>query len=342
MKHFYELPKLDVIRALSTGVMVNLKIDTSAFILGRNDYGKIEAFGRDGREPISLVRRQACDLWEAPIKHLSQQNLPIIKEGMRIHMELFDDRLHTLVDHPNKPRNNLIISCITIDGKPVVGAFDWYEMMADSFEISPPPVLHFGPVVQTDILKLYDLGPGVSSKKFKDVVLGAFNNCSLGMPYIGERIEGVVVYPLDTELEPFKIVDPNFTREIKEKKGQDEYYQELNEIIFSRLEEAFSKVSVNQAYVSIVEGLADEIKKFEEIALMRNKYKEACFPRFSRLSFHLLPSSTKEKSENDWVYEDLFRTLLLLLRRKRTKAIPSIGLTKEKKEMVNRIIDHMT
>ncbi|MDX8383311.1 MAG: hypothetical protein R8M45_04460 [Ghiorsea sp.] len=338
---------------LTQTITTNIKIDTSALVVGNVD-GEIRYYGREGRVEITTARRQGADLYEKSIKHLETRKLSSIPKGVRIFMEYFDDRLPTLIKYTQSPLNDLIISYITKDGKILSPADPLNMKMAKLLNIAPPPVLFHGKLnkSQKDKLVKYadtpkeDLMKEYGGLNFVEFTLSLFTPKSDLKYLIGNTLEGLVFYfDSGTSLSMAKITDPNFTAQIKKKQGkEDEFHTKIMDVIYNNMEhisyKVFSKSFSNK--IDFVEKMTKEYLKLSDVKKL-NVYKHTVTEsRFARLTFALLPSSIANMVDKTWYAEDIFRILHFMFQTPKKRINRANGLTIERKNMVNDIIAKMS
>lgn len=335
---------------LNNKVAVNLKIDQSAFVVGKVK-GEIKYWGREGRVELTNFRRQGADLYEDTIKHLESRDLDKIPEGVQIYLEFFSDRLPTLVKYAHKPKNNLIISFIKQNGKIVAPNEPINKKMADLLDVSPPPVLFSGKLdsKQKDKLMQYaetppeDLASKYGGKNFVEFVLSLFLPPSNMKYLMTDELEGMVFYfGSGDKIDMAKINDPSFTIGIKKKQNKNNiYFTELMEVIYNDLKKHSDKVGfTGRKYTTFIYNLTQEYIKSGKIKPL-DKYKnDVTNERFARLTFDLLPQNVNKMVEKNWYAEDVYRVLHFMFEKSKKRVNMKTGLTKERKELINSIVDN--
>jgi len=334
---------------LNRTITVNLKIDQSAFVVG-NVNGEIKYYGREGRTEITKHRRKGMDLYEEPIRHLESRDLSKIPSGVFVYLEFFDDRLPTLVKYMTKPKNNLIISYLKKDGKILSPAHSLNETIARLLDVSPPPVLFHGKLSakQKELILDYantpsdELTKKYGGKNFVQYVLSLFVPSQKMKYLMTDNLEGMVFYFDDgNKIDMAKINDPSFTEGIIDKGNKDDQYNRLMmEVIYDNLEDYANRVKASN-YDDLIYQLTKLYIKHPKIKKLDKYHSQVTANRFSRLTFSLLPSKVEKLVNSTWYAEDVYRILHFLLEKPKRRANPRNGLTRERKEMVNRVVDKL-
>lgn len=337
---------------LNRRVVVNLKIDQSAFVVG-NDSGEIKYFGREGKVQITPFRRQGADLYEKPIAHLEKRKLTSIPSGVFVYIEFFDDNLPTLIRYTQKPKNNMIISYVKRGGKIVPPADPINKEMADLLAISPPPVLFDGKLSSDQKKKLIEyvstpdseLGGKYGGKNFVQYVLSLFTTPKEMKYLMTDKLEGMVFYFDDgKQVDMAKINDPSFTAGIKEKSNKDDqFHKKMMEIVYRDMESVSNKVFAGSYNINnFAEKMTREYMRQSKDLKRLDQYKDrVTSTRFARLGFSMLPKSVLDMVNKVWYSEDIYRTLHFMFEKEKKRANPRTGLTRERKEMVNSIVNKL-
>jgi len=339
---------------LDRKVVVNLKIDQSAFVVA-NDSGEIKYFGREGKVQITQHRRQGADLYEDIISHLETRNLNKIPSGVFVYLEFFDDRLPTLIKYVSKPKNGMIISYVKQNGKILPPDHPINEKMATLLAVSVPPVLFSGKLnnKQKESLIGYaetpteELQKKYGGKNFVQFVLSLFTPPSKMKYLMTDHLEGMVFYFDDgKKIDMAKINDPSFTQGIKDKGNKDDsYHKLLMQMIYADMERVSERVlsKGKLPYQTFIERMTKEyIRRNHDMTRKLNAfYGTVTANRFARLGFALLPSSVLNMVEKDWYAEDIYRTLHFMFEKEKKRTNPRTGLTKERKELINDIISRL-
>jgi len=326
-------------KLLRRDVTVNLKIDTSAIVVGKES-GVVKYWSREGRDEIDHERRLAIDLWEPFISHLNRgaSKLP---DNCKVFIEFFSKNLKTIIKYKTHPTNDMIISYVALDGVTLMPNDDRVIQIANDLNIALPPVIFSGKLntAQKSLISAFN----ITTTDFSDYL----DYCGFPIPdelsYLIEGgIEGVCLYFDGPKIETYKMVDPEFSLSIVEKKkfGADNFHHYCSNLVFSNFEMVFNACNRGQTKFQLLEDMARVYCKLEPARTLPEQFK-ICVPesRFSRLNFKYLPKSVSEMVDENWMAEDIYRILLLSLRKPRLRAMPKLGLTKEIKEFMNRAID---
>lgn len=340
MKHLNEVlnKDIDINDFLNKWFVVNLKIDQSAFSIQKEN-GEIKYFGREGRNEINLHRRQGADLYEDIIEYLETRNLDDIPDGVQVFLEFFDDRLPTTIKYPKKPKNNMIISYVKLDGKILPPDHHYTFEMVELLGISPPPILYSGSLTSYQKELLVDYTNG-KIDNFNDFVYGIFPPNDNVEYLMTNELEGIVLYFDDTI--SVKLNNPHFTEQSK-KKDEDPFFTTLMYIIYKDLEKYSDDVIRNihylpRPYRSDIIMLTRRYVFNSEIEELEQYKEQVTSNRFARLSFDLLPREVFELVEKKWYAEDIYRILHFMLYKPKLRTNPKTGLTRERKDMINRVI----
>lgn len=336
---------------LNKKVAVNLKIDTSALVVGKID-NEIKFWGREGKIEIDKFRRQGADLYEKSIKYLESRDLDKIPNGVQIYMEFFDEKLPTLIKYTQHPKNDLIISYIKKNGK-IVPPDDKLNLeMAKLLNISPPPVLFSGKLNDKQKQKLIeyaetnkeDIVNKYGGKNFVKFVLSLFVPPSQMKFLLTDSLEGLVFYfGNGNSIDMAKLNDPSFTQGIKSKQNkEDVYHKSIMEIIYADLKNYADGVGYTGSnYNDFIYKMTQKYIKSGKLKAL-DKYKNnVTEQRFARLSFELLPPKVKSMVDKNWSSEDIYRTLHFMFEKAKKRINIRTGLTKERKETINYIVDNI-
>lgn len=335
---------------LNKKVAVNLKIDTSAIVVGKIN-GEIKYWGREGKTEITNFRRQGADLYEKSIKHLESRDLNKIPDGVQIFMEFFDARLPTIVTYTQHPKNNLIISYIKKNGKIIAPDNPLNEKMAKLLDIAPPPVLFSGKLNKKQKQQLIDyaetppeeIAQKYGGKNFVKFVLSLFVPPSKMKFLMTDTLEGMVFYFGEGDkIDMAKVNDPSFTQGIKDKQNKNDiYHTSIMKIIYDNLTKHANKVGYKTSnYNDFIYSLTQQYVKSGKLKAL-DKYKyNVTDQRFARLTFNLLPGKVKKMVDKQWSAEDVYRILHFMFEKSKKRTNPRTGLTKDRKEQINNIVDN--
>lgn len=342
---------------LNDEIDVNIKIDQAAFVVKKQD-GNVKFYGREGREEITKIKRSIMDIYEDAIKHI-EQKAKKLPDNTEVYLELFHDKLKTIVQYKTKPKNNLIISYIKKDGKILNPNDPFNYKVAELLDVAPPPVIFSGKLneKQKTLIKQFINSSEEERKqkygktKFLDFIMSLFVTPS-ELKWLQEGgYEGVVFY-FKNNAYSAKIVDPMFTATKQQEEDFNLFKQQLNEFVHDYLNkhldevaEKFVKSSAIQTtedvFIEFISLLTqDAIKQYgEQLHKQLDKFQqEQISRRFSNITYSLLPSYIKQLSKKYWWTEELFTMFTLLLQKEKTKINIKQGLTKERKEAINNMV----
>ena len=368
MKLFNELKHLSAFESgiieklLSGPVTASIKIDTSAFVIMR-DGRFLKFFGREGREEIDPNKRAVNAMYESFIEHVESTDWRSLPHRHKIYTELFLDRLPSIIKYTKKPKNNLIISYITDAGGKILKPDN--PLVADvakTLEIAPSPVIFSGTLSSSSRAKLkeYTQTGEHGYSTFLEFVFSLFTPPEDLKWLVKDGFEGVVLY-FGTNDAPVmaKLVDPNFTSQIKDKKAsgsdEDSYYIQLaNEVwgatrplmpwIEKTIEDIASgkkRLSGATHFLQFCAALSGEIirKYGNNISNKLASHKdEVIGSRFFQLAPNLVPKGMMSLSGKFWFAQDVFSILVNGLRNMKTRVNPKTGLDTTRKDLINRMI----
>jgi phosphopantetheine adenylyltransferase len=314
--------------AFDAEVCVNIKIDQSALIVKRVG-NELKFYGREGSTEIDYIKRTISDIYEAPIKHIESTFWEQLPEGWEIHLENFNDKFNYHVKYAKKPKNNLIMSCVkTPYGNVIMPDNERVLEIAKLLDVEPPPVIFSG------ILPKWVIAAAESNREPFDCF---FIPDEYEWLVEGGK-EGLVIYLWNGR--SIKWIDPSFTNREKPKTNK-EFETLVTNIITDRIwefvehESEFAKLTRNK-YNDVINFcyelskwvvLTTDLAKIGEL----DKFKEEIIhSRFSNLNYKFLPKALVEQIERHWWFEDIYRTILILLNRKVNSKDPGIRAGQEK------------
>lgn len=368
MKLFNELKHLSAFESgiieklLSGPVTASIKIDTSAFVIMR-DGRFLKFFGREGREEIDPNKRAVNAMYETFIEHVESTDWRSLPHRHKIYTELFLDRLPSIIKYTKKPKNNLIISYITdAGGKILKPDHPLVSDVAKTLEIAPSPVIFSGTLSSSSRAKLkeYTQTGDHGYPTFLEFVFSLFTPPTDLKWLVKDGFEGVVLYFGSNEAPVMaKLVDPNFTSQIKDKKAsgsdEDSYYIQLsNEVwgitrpLMPWIEKTIEDIATGKKrlsgathFLQFCAALSGEIirKYGNNISNKLADHKdEVIGSRFFQLAPSLVPKGMMALSGKFWFAQDVFSILVNGLRNMKTRVNPKTGLDSNRKDMMNRII----
>jgi hypothetical protein len=341
-------------KLLNQKVLVNFKIDTSAFMV-KNDGGKLRFYGREGKQELDLTKRAGSNIWEEFIAHIEKQDWKKLPDGVEVYMEMFNDKIPTIVKHASKPLNGLIISYCKKDGKILIPNDKVCEKAAKLLKVSPAPIMFDGKLStkQKDKLKAFLIHPDTDTpQKFAKFVLSLFVPPKAVNSLIGDTMEGLVFYFQDGSTA--KVIDPSFTQQIKDKKGNEaEFFDIMSKLVYNELEVSVDSILANPAsmkkimsekgekryirFVSAVTGsmLQRVAKKMKNVDSYRADVEKN---RYSSISSELVPTGINTLVSKYWWAEDVFRIILYGIRKEKKRIHVVSGLTADRKNIINGIV----
>lgn len=344
-------------KLLSQKIVVNFKIDTSAFMV-KNDDGTLRFYGREGKQELDLTKRAGSNIWEEFISHIEKQDWKKIPSGVEVYMEMFNSNIPTIVQYASKPKNGLIISYCKKDGKTLTPNDKLCVKMADVLNVSPPPVMFEGKMSGKQKEKLMEFlsNPvSTSPQEFAKFVLSLFVPPKAVKYLIGETMEGLVFYFNDGTMA--KIIDPSFTQKIKEKKDKtDEFFLTVSNLVYIELEKSVDSILNNKSsmkkvlnasgekrYIRFVSAITGSIlqrvaKKMKDIDSFRSDVEAN---RFSNISSKLVPTGINTLVSKYWWAEDVFRIILYGIRKEKKRIHKPSGLTLDRKNIINGIVSKL-
>lgn len=341
---------------LSKELTINIKIDVTSFNI-KVENGEVVFYGREGRQPINLIKRITTNLYEEPIKHITSRPLDKLENGLEIYMEYFNDKLPTLIKYYVKPKNNLIISFIKKNGKILMPTDPLVEKISKILDIETPPILFSGKLNKKQKDKLLQF---ISLKDDEKIIFleknyqGSFITFVLSLFFDGNEIkflkasglEGLVFYFKNgDEILMSKITDPIFTKKVKEKKKSsiesknNEYLKKLIDIIFvPEIEEiAFNILRKKENYYSFIYKLTLAVfKKFKsKLENKLRKYENEINEFPFGVNEALIPSKLKNMFKKYFYLKDIYRLYLTQFSKPKKRALGNFD--KKKKELINKI-----
>lgn len=344
---------------LTGDVFINLKIDTSAFIIKKDSNG-LSYWGREGAQELDKIKRAGSDIWEKFIGHIENQKWEKLPNDITIATEMYNKRISTIVKWDIAPKGGMIISWIKLKGKILPLNDPMYERVSSILQIAPPPVIHAGKLntKQKKLIRQLAENPDViTGEQFAAEILSIFTLKPAHAFLAGDFIEGVVIYAQDGST--YKITDNFFTAVNKEKNENksNEFFELLSSTAYNNLKSAFSSVTGNKrsmdkimrhtdkddryiAFISaltgtIIQKVAKDMKKVDD-------YKtDVESGRYSNISSDFVSSGMRSLISKYWWSEDLFRVLLYGIRREKKRVHIKSGLTADRKNLINGIVSEL-
>jgi phosphopantetheine adenylyltransferase len=159
-----------------------------------------------------------------------------------------------------------------------------------------------------------------------------------------------------------KLVDPNFTSQIKDKKAagadEDSYYLQLSNEIWAltrplmpwiektigEIASGKKKVSGATAFLQFCAALSGQIVNqygHQISAKLSSHQDEVIGSRFFQLAPNLVPKGMMTLSNRFWFAQDIFSILVNGLRNMKTRVNPKTGLDASRKDLMNKIIQSL-
>lgn len=361
--HFHQLRKSRGEEFLETllaePVVVNVKIDQTAIVLKKKN-GKVDFFGRHGKQRIGHNKRVIMNLYDKAINFLSSKNTQSLPDNLEVFMELFDPNLKTKVTYRTTPRNNLIISYARLNGEMVLPNEPLIKQIAKVLDVSEPPILFDGKLTfkQKELILRFvqldeeDRREHFSEDNFLQFILQLFVPPSSFKWLESNGFEGVVFYFKDSQYTA-KMVDPMFTAGVQteHESGMTQFRTNMLDIVFKYLKEDANHI-MNNFTTSLIEPseslftryIADLTKymttlhSLEFTKAFEHHKNEQKARRFAQLSFNLLPPFMRHLITQYWWAEEIFVLLTNLLQKERVKVDIKRGLTSDRRNVVNDIV----
>lgn len=345
-------------RLLNDEVDVNIKIDQAAFVVKKQN-DQVKFFGREGREEITKIKRSTMDIYEDAIRHI-EQKAKLLPNNTEVYLELFHDKLKTIVQYKTKPKNNLIISYIKKDGKILNPNDEFNYKVAELLDVAPPPVIFSGRLneKQKTLIKDFIISSDEERKqkygktKFVDFIMSLFVTPS-ELKWLQEGgYEGVVFY-FKNNAYSAKIVDPMFTAKKQEQSGDeiDEFRKKLLDFVYTYLKTDLEDVAekfvkspdiktTEDVFISFISELTRYMvnKHHTELQQLDKYEQEQKSRRFSNLTYSLLPPYMKQLAQKHWWVEELFAILTNMLQKEKSRINIKQGLTQERKDAINDMV----
>lgn len=324
---------------LDQKVVINVKVDQVAFVVKKIGE-EIQFFGRDGKQPINIIKRATNNLYEDAITHVNKMSWDWLPDGIEVYLEYFTDKLEMSTHYNKRPRNGLIVSYVKYNGAVLSPDKPLVSEISLTFQVSPPPILFNGFLneYQKNALLNYVKLPqeerqnNFSKQNFVKFLTNIFDHPEdLRWLYEG-GYEGLILY-FGHGLTRAKLVDPMFGIEkMQEKDSQYTGYEKtVDRLLLSTISAVFDKTLEDfrpkhfpeQDYINFVSSLAfDLIVKYGTIFDAQlapfNRYRAT--RRGAGLTYEFLPKVIKELTIKYWWAEDVVIQLLQLLRTKRANA----------------------
>jgi len=234
---------------LNQYVIVAEKLDGMRFSLQKDENGNIQYFKRDGKNPISKIDRTLMKVFEDAINHiesLDEKILDKIPDDYHFGFEYFYDKKPVNITYDRLPKNKLVLTDIQVrefaqKPKKIIDDPKILIEWANDLNVEEPPVLFQGKLnkqqktqinefLNTPINKLEEY---FSTNSFVRYILSILNpdlKRTALMEDLDKPIEGVVFKFMDTKDDTdfmAKIVDPIFTKIVKEKKNIENNYEDI-------------------------------------------------------------------------------------------------------------------
>ncbi len=343
---------------LNGELYINLKIDTSSFII-KKDNNELKYFGREGKQEIDTIKRAGSNIWEPSIEHIEKQDWQKLPNGITIATEMFNPKISTIIKWDKAPKGGMIISWIKMNRKTVPLNDPIYDKVADILQITPPPVIHAGKLnakQKQSIEQLVNDPDVLSGEAFAAELLSIFTLKPAHAFLAGKFIEGVVIY--DSRGNSYKITDNFFKIKNKEKNKDksDVFHELISATAYKHIEAAFKSVKKNprsmkkimsksgqDRYIAFIASVTGTIvQKIAKDMGNVDAYKsDVENSRYSNITADKAPAGVSALVQKYWWAEDLFRTLLYSLRRDKKRLHAKSGLTSDRKDLINDMVSQM-
>ncbi len=343
---------------LNGELYINLKIDTSSFII-KKDNNELKYFGREGKQEIDTIKRAGSNIWEPSIEHIEKQQWEKLPNGITIATEMFNPKIGTVIKWDKAPKGGMIISWIKMNRKTVPLNDPIYDKVADILQITPPPVIHAGKLnakQKQSIEQLVNDPDVLSGEAFAAELLSIFTLKPAHAFLAGKFIEGVVIY--DSRGNSYKITDNFFKIKNKEKNKDksDVFHELISATAYKHIEAAFKSVINNprsmkkimsksgqDRYISFIASVTGTIvqKIAKEMGNVDAYKSDVENSRYSNITADKAPAGVSALVQKYWWAEDLFRTLLYSLRRDKKRLHAKSGLTSDRKDLINDMVSQM-
>lgn len=335
-------------KIVKQNLVISVKIDCASLVAVNHGGSELEFFGRGGNQSIDFYQRAAMDIYEESIDHLNQFK-DHMEYGKRHFFEFYREGMPTIIKLKEPPLNNLVL--LGIDGlRP-----DSQEVkeIAKKLRVTPPPIIFSGKLNrnQIDTLKEYMMSDG-EEQSLREVLADIFK---IDEVYnLSDDMEGIVIwFENDGDPSEFKIIDHQFKRRFDQadlgKAKIRPYRANLNFILWNK----------NQPWQELaqqaVDSEGDNLINFARLYSTHIDDKEgehihkshvmnnATFPefvrksRFYQLNKKWLDDDLLRRSKEHWYFDDIFREIIMSLRKERKRRNFQIGLGSKELERIRVI-----
>jgi phosphopantetheine adenylyltransferase len=340
-------------------VIINEKIDASAFGFRKEEEGELKFFKKD--KEINYVDRVLSQYYEKAIQYI-EKIYPEIKEDIPPYFyfgfEYFAETNPQNIDYGYVPKNNLILSYIHVVDenykvKQTIQNRETLNAWADFLNVDRPPIIYEGYLSDEQKTQILDfihtsyseLVDKFKTKSFTKYIISVLTNeTEVEHKVLGDnKLEGVVFrfYEQPTEDEQTqdvvvaKLIDPMFEELIKKNNkssnNQSSDYVYLIVVNLLNFIESFSPAQLRiqfqyndeqRRYIELVNYV---YKKFIDKYGYRFRDLEMEIPEFLKkknfdLNYQLIEDSEIESLINDnETYKEIYRIFINFFRRKRKK-----------------------
>ena len=231
-QHLHEITSKygeDFVRNLlnSDNIRINLKIDGACLIVEKKD-GELTFYNKNKRRLIDDVYRVANPVFNVVMDEIIEEDKEQQIPDGTYHLELLNRKTQNIIGYNYMYPNYWIPSYVEVNNKII----DWWGIKW----LHEPPELLRGRLdnEQIDFMLNYTNYELHEFSKQVEYQFGKFYDCQ----YESDLIEGLVIYIDDKYT--FKVVDPAFTRAVKEKNKPtlyDEYVDHLGSILWDYVSE---------------------------------------------------------------------------------------------------------
>lgn len=329
LAHLADLGKrdADLERLLSLPLSINIKVDQASFVVMR-DGDRLRYFGRGGTDEITKVKRVGLNLYEAAIQHVERQDWRRLPDQVRVFLELFDDSLPSIARYSTAPPSKMMLSYCQA-GSTIIGPADpLCQVVAEILNVEPPPMIFNGTLSVEQRQRLLDYVRQPAGDLIS-LVRELFSVPAELEFLMVENFEGLVLYLSYDRVPMAKLVDPRFTRAIKQKaEVKSPWFDALMDAVFDNAELVASAIdqlrprgaSAEDRYIDAIERLTlaiyQQLKRDIDDRLSSLENEPGGRVNVAALS----PELRAAIDDRAWV-EPLFSALLFTLRKERSASM---------------------
>lgn len=315
MIHFKDLDAEVQNYILDSFLVINNKIDLLAFAVRPNKDKTISFFGKEGKK-LTTQKRVLVDFYDDAMRYFTNNENKLFNSefiGKTFFMEYYSEHSPNLRKPRRVPKNNFILSYVKENEQVYPPNSDIASKFASSLDIDPPPIIWEGTLNEDQKTLLLDMA-------YADILdREIFERLSILFPKSSDYIsmynfEGLVLYyKEDRSWNLVKIVDPEYTRKIKEKiRAEEESGKKDEEIVGSWFDR---KTIIN------IEMIAERntnpwefIEEVVEYIIRTKNYEELKgTDTFFDINFKLLPPNILHTIRSDPKKKEAFRHIFHIL-----------------------------